>query len=196
MRAVRWMSIVALLVCATARADIRNPDIRDIQPEMAFAGVQNHPELVFLIHVRDKGYWGPNVEFESRVLPIPGPRPFAPGFRNTIERVTVLAVPKAAYDKLTEEDRQALSAESPGVLSCRIERPRMFVDVKDPDPAPIRYRVSVAEGELSVKPAPGDRESSRARPGRGPRAVWGLALAASVAWLGLVVGRRLVPGRS
>lgn len=196
MLAVRWASIVALIACATARADIRNPDIRDIQPQMAFAGVRNHPDLVFLIHVRDKGYWGPNVEFESRVLPIPGPQPFAPGFRNTIDRVTILAVPKAAYDTLTEAGRQALSAESPGVLSCGIERPRMVIDANEPDPPPMRYRVSVADGALRVERAPDDRDSSQARPGGGRRVWWGIALAASVAWLGLVVGRRLVPGGS
>lgn len=193
MTLVRRLSFVLLCACATARADIPNPDIRDVDPEMAFSGVADHPDHVFLIHVMDKTYWGPNVPFESRVIPIPGPKPFTPGFRQTIGKVAILAVPKAAYEKLAEPERKALTPESPGVLSCAIAAPRMTVGVRDPDPGTIRYRVAIADGTLRVEPAaPGDRDSSAAAPGRRRGAWWGVALAASVAWLGLVVGRRLV----
>lgn len=193
----RWLAIGLLLGCATVRADLITPGIRDVAPRMSFAGVQDHADHVFLVHVRDKSYWGPNVPFESRVIPIPGPKAFTPGFRSTIEKVAVLAVPKAAYDKLSKEERQALSADSPGVLSCEIPAPRMKADRREPDPGTICYRVAIADGKLSVEPAePDDRESSAAPPARGRRTWWGIALTASVAWLGLAVGRRLVGGDS
>lgn len=195
MHTARWLPLGLLLGCLTARADIVDPSIRGVDPQFAFAGVQDHPDHVFLVHVQDKGYRGPNVPFESRVIPIPGPEPFAPGFNRTVGKVAVLAVPKAAYDKLSEEQRQELSAESPGVLSCGIDTPRMIVRTFELDPAPAAYRVAIADGQLRVEPVkPGDRDSSVVPPFRSRRGWWALAVAASVAWLGFVVSRRLVRG--
>lgn len=186
------ITALAALVAGAARADLRRPDIADVTPRFAFTGVERHPQHVFLIHVRDKSYWGPNVPFEDRIVPIAGPDAFEPGFRNTIERVTILAVPKAAYEKLAEEDRRALSSASPGVLSCDIPRPETSRNIREPDPGVQRYRVSITDGQLAVeRDAAGPRESSFTWPGRS-RVGWGIALAACVSWLGLVVGRRLV----
>lgn len=192
MPTARLLAIAILVGSATARADIINPDFRDVVPRMSFDGVQDHPKHVFLIHVRDKVYWGPG-EFDSRVIPIPGPEVFTPGFRKTIQKVTVLAVPKAAYDVLSKEERQALTPESAGVLAFGIDRPQTSIGRRDPEPDTIRYRVAIADRKLVVAPVkPDAAESSDVSPDHGRRAWWAIVVAAPVVWLGLVVGRRLV----
>lgn len=187
------LALGLVLGCLTARGDVINPLTYKVYPQFAFAGVQDHPDHVFLIHVRDGRYWAN--PFESRVIPIPGPESFAPGF-GTIDKVAVIAVPTAVYEGLSEEERQTLSPESPGVLSCDIAAPRSVVRMFQPDPGLARYRVAITGGTLRVEPVkPGDHDSSAVPPFRSWRGWWALAVAASVAWLGFVVSRRLVPGK-
>lgn len=195
MHSARWLSLALGLVlgCLTARGDMANPLTHHVYPDLAFAGVQDHPDHVFLIHVRDRGYWAN--PFESRVIPIPGPESFAPGF-GTIDKAAVIAVPKAAYERLSEEERQALTPDSPGVLSCDIAAPRSVVRMFQPDPGLAPYRVAITGGKLRVESVmPGDRDSSAVPPFRSWRGWWALASAASVAWLGFGVSRRLLRGK-
>jgi hypothetical protein len=195
MHTSRWLSLALVLGCLTARADMANPWTRYVSPRLAFAGVQNHPDHVFLIHVRDQVHWAN--PFESRVIPILGPEPFWPDFDDTVDKVAVIAVPKAAYERLSEEERQNLSPKSPGVLSCDIVAPRSVVLMFQPDPGTAPYRVAITDGNLCVEPASlGERECSIVPPFRSRQGWWALAVAASVAWLGFVVSRRLVRGKS
>jgi hypothetical protein len=172
-------------------ADIPNPDFRGIEPTMSFAGVEDHPDHVFLIHVED----GPSVILTERIIPIPGPEPFMPGFERRIKRVTILAVPKAEYERRRNDAASPFSPESPEVLACEIPSPATSLHVSSPEPDTLRYRVVMGDGKLLVKPVPAKtRNSSSAVPFRSRMAWWGIALAASIAWLGLMVGRRLVRG--
>jgi hypothetical protein len=179
--------------CTSVLADVRDPDYRNIRPLMSFAGVDDHPDHVFLILVEDS----PSVPLEGdkRVIPIPGPKPFAPGFQRRIRKVTILAVPKAEYEKARKDGGVPFDPESPSVLACEIPRPPTELHIETPDPGVLRYRVVIDKGELRVTRAPAEnRDPSSAVPRRSRMAWWGIALAASITWLGIVVGRRLVRG--
>lgn len=191
MYTARWLSLALVLGCLTARADMANPWTRHVSPRLAFVGVQDHPDHVFLIHVRDQVHWAnPS---ESRVIPVLGPEPFWPDFDDTSDKVAVIAVPKAAFEQLSKEERQALSPESPGVLSCDIAPPRSVARMFQPDPGLAPYRVAITGGKLRVESVmPGDRDSSAVAPFRSWRGWLALASAASVAWLGFGVSRRLL----
>lgn len=180
-------ALSALMAAASARADLRNPDFMDVTPRLAFAGVERHPDHVFLMHVVDT----PSVFTTERVIPIPGPKPFEPGFERRIRSVTILVISKAEYEKLDEKQRRELSPDSPGVLACEIPPPETSRHIRDPDPGVQHYRVKITDGTLSVERDPATpRESSSIWPGRN-RIGWGIALAACISWLGLVLGRRL-----
>ena len=185
------LTALCILSWTSVRADIPVPDFREIEPTMSFAGVEDHPDHVFLIHVED----GPSVILEERIIPIPGPEPFVPGFERRMNKVTILAVPKAKYEQRRKDAASPFSPESPEVLACEIPSPATSLHVSSPDPDVLRYRVVLDGGTLRVKPVPAKtRDSSSAVPGRSRTAWWGIAVAAAIAWLGLVVGRRLVRG--
>lgn len=192
------LTALCILSWTPVRADIPNPNSRDIEPTMSFAGMDDHPDHVFLIHVED----GPSVIHKKRVIPIPGPEPFVPGFQRRIKKVTILAVPKAEYEKQGKDAALPFSPESPGVLACEIPCPATALHISAPDPDVLRYRVEIDDAKLRVTPVPlrvkpvpaKTRDASSAVPRRSRSALWGLAVAASIAWLGLVVGRRLVRG--
>jgi len=185
--------LLALLGGEQARADIPNPWVRDVVPVFAFPGVEEYPDHVFLLHVRDKGYWGPDVPFEGRTIPIPGPAAFTPGFRGTIERVTLFAMSKPAYDGLSLEERAAIGPEAAFMPSavCEIEPPETQTHVAAFTPGPYRYAVSLSIrcGTLTAARLPATvGDTITAWVGNG--VVWGVALAGSLIWLGLVVARR------
>ena len=196
MQTTLWLSLGLVLGCLTARADIANPLMRYIHPQVAFLGGQDHPDHLFLVYVRDVGHWKIQ-QFESCVTPILGPEPLWLDFGRTDDKFSVIAVPKAAYEKLSEEQRKALSPESPGVLSCSVAVPRSVLRALQPDPGLASYRVAIANGKLLVEPVnTGDRDPSVVPPFGARRGWWSLAVAVSVAWLGFVVSRRLVRGQS
>lgn len=185
--------LLALLGDASARADVPNPWVRYVVPVFAFPGVENYSRHVFLLHVRDKGYWGENVPFEARTIPIPGPAAFTPGFRRTIERVTLFAMHKHEYDSLSLEERAAIGPEAAFMPSavCEIEPPETEKHIAAFPPPPYRFAVSldIRSGTLKAERLPatvGDTLTSWV----GNGAVWGVALAGSLIWLGLVVARR------
>lgn len=106
MQTTLWLSLGLVLGCLTARADMANPLMRYIHPQVAFLGGQDHPDHVFLVYVRDVGHWKTQ-QFESCVTPILGPEPLWLDFGRTDDKFSVIAVPKAAYEKLSEEQRKA-----------------------------------------------------------------------------------------
>jgi len=179
----------------TASADIANPSQRTVNPVFAFPGVEKHPDHVFLLHVRDKSYWGPNVPFEPRTIPVTGPTDFQPGFNKTIKSVALLAVPRGVYDGWSPAEREAVAPDTPGVLSCDIAPPAMSRDVREPEPPPYRYRVALDADRLAVEKLPADDADGAAAggsawPGGGPW--WGVGLAAVTIWLGFVAARRFL----
>lgn len=186
--------LLALLACPTVRADLIDPDVRFVKPRMAFPGVEKHPDHVFLLRVSDRSHWGPWAEPVEHVIPIAGPAPFTLDVRPYIGQMTVLAVPRHAFEELDEGARAEITADTAGVLSCDVKPPATSRHVSDPEPGVARHRITIADGKLVAEPAaePEDTDSSATGwPGRRFRAGWGVALAASFAWLGIALGRRL-----
>lgn len=185
--------LLALLGGKPARADIPNPWVRDVVPVFAFPGVEDYPAHVFLLHVRDKGYWGPNVPFEPRTIPISGPAAFRPGFKRTIDSVTLFAMRREDYESLTPAERATVEPEAAytPLSVCEIEPPQMQTHVAAFTPAPYRYAVSLSIrcGTLRATRLPATlADTVTTWVGNG--VVWGVALAGSLVWLGLVVARR------
>jgi hypothetical protein len=198
-----WM--VAVAGTLESRADIPNPRIRDVTPEVAFPGVEQHADHVFLIHLEERS--GPVHMRRStqRVIPITGPDAF-PLRASNVVRMSILAIPRNQFDSLSNQERQALSPTTAGVLSSPVKPPRTEVDVNAPNPPLKKYRVSLDMERLTVEELRDQIPAARApvrsdmmtpfAPATGRFGfLWYVGVVACLIWSGLVFSRRLLRDR-
>ena len=68
--------IVTVAGAIESRADIPNLRIRDVAPDVAFPGVEQHADHVFLIHLEEGSRRVTGPHSTQRVIPIAGPEAF------------------------------------------------------------------------------------------------------------------------
>ena len=197
--------IVTVAGAIESRADIPNLRIRDVAPDVAFPGVEQHADHVFLIHLEEGSRRVTGPHSTQRVIPIAGPEAF-PFRAGNVVRMSILAIPRNQFDSLSKQDQQTLSPTTDGVLSSPVKPPRTEVDVNAPNPPLKKYRVSLDMERLIVEElrdqTPAAREPARSdmmapfAPVAGRFGLlWYVGVVACLIWGGLVFSRRLLRDR-
>jgi len=188
-------AIAALAMASTVRADIPLPDhLKYADPQVSFDGVAAHPDYVF--HLRFLTFNGaPSVPYT--VVEVPDSKPFLLKLQRRLSNMQLLAMKRTDFAKRARNEKSIawLTDKTEGVLAAEVDEPTTVVLKTAKEPPQATYRVQLKDGKLEVEVVQRTK-SPEANAGRVlPNSMAGVALAAGLASLGMLIVRRRNAGR-
>ncbi|HZZ80485.1 MAG TPA: hypothetical protein VFE62_18420 [Gemmataceae bacterium] len=177
-----------LMMVGAVSADVPLPkDKKYIDPRVKFDGVEKYADHVF--YLRFLTFTGGPARTPYTLREVKDGKPFALNAKRRIINVTLLAMNRKEFAKLSKDDASLkwLSDKTEGVVTANVIAPSTVgsADLKE---APVTtYRVELKDGKLSVEMV---RDTKRSDAGPLPMWGFGLVLALSIASLGIWFARR------
>jgi hypothetical protein len=187
--------LVALVSESVARADIPLPDhLKYADPEMTFGGIAEHPDYVF--HLRFHTYNGNPDSTPYTVVEIPNSKPFPLKLQRRLGDMKLLAMKRTDFAKRAKDEKSLawLTDKTEGVLAAEVEEPTTVVLKTAKKPPQATYKAQLKNGKLEVELVSRTKDPEANAGSVLPNSMAGLALAAGLASLGMLIVRRRKAG--
>ena len=196
----RALSVAAILLAlsgAWAVADVPVPGHKQVQPRLRFDFENPAATSAYAFFLKYRRSPGNPYAGELHVHAVPPGEPVdLAGTGQRFAEMALVAVPReGAPPAGTVPDEAWLAKPASGTLQASVEEPSVWRPITDRDEHPlVPYRVTLADGKLTVTPPPDEPEAAASRVGWLPVPAWVVGLLASVLVAGTgvwVVRRRL-----
>jgi hypothetical protein len=192
MRPVLASAAAAVLVFASrGAADIPlPPNLKYVDPRVAFEGVEKHPDYVF--HLRFKTFAGGPVGVPYTRVEVKDDKAFGLKAQRRIIDFKLLAVERKEFERRAKADPTLawLTDPADGVQAAALPTPPTVGKADDKDVPVTTYKVTIKDGKLSVEPPPRFKGAPPGPRSSAPGPAVGAAAAVGLAWFGLWWTRR------
>jgi hypothetical protein len=185
---------LALIGLSRASADVPlPPDLKYVTPRVRFEGVDKYADYVFYL----KYYSGQGNPYASppKYIEVKNTDAFDMTGGRRLVSVQLFAVAREDAARLLAKDSSLawLSDKTPGLVVASVIAPSTTAPASVKEVPVTTYRVTLADGKLTVEKVAADKKRTEAPADRLPLVVVGTALAASLALFGLWLARRRRP---
>jgi hypothetical protein len=199
-----WAAISAAVLTTTllspagvARADIPLPGhLTYIHPQMAFEGIAEQPDYVY--YLRYLTFTGGPGGIPHSTIEVRDSKPFVLNCQRRLFDMKLLAIKRADFEKRSKAERSLdwLTDKAEGVLAVEVESPSTVAPKAAKQPPLTTYRVKWKDGKPAVEVVSRAKDQEANSGSVLPNSMAGLALAAGLASLGMLIMRRRNTARS